>query len=167
MMAVILAAGEGTRMGKLTEKLSKVMLPIQGKPLLEYHINHLKKFGVTNFYINTHYLPESIMNYFHYGEKWGVHITYSYEKELYGTAGALQPFRHSLNESFILLFGDVFTTINVTQLENFHKKHQASMSIVVHPTTHPQDSDLVIIGDGNKIKNLYCKPHDVLPLTNL
>ena len=64
MKAVILCAGTGTRLGHLTENRPKVMLPINGKPLLEHHIDWLIRYGIRDFYVNLHYLPNVITDYF-------------------------------------------------------------------------------------------------------
>lgn len=79
--AVLLSAGLGTRMRALTEKMNipKVMTPLLGKPLLEWHIEALKKYRITEFFINLHYLPDAIQSYFGDGSKWGVKITYALE----------------------------------------------------------------------------------------
>ena len=67
--AVILSAGLGTRLRPLTDKMPKVMIPIAGKPLLEHNIEQFKKYGVSEFFINLHYLPDVVKNYFGNGSK--------------------------------------------------------------------------------------------------
>lgn len=165
MQVVILSAGEGTRLRPLTNTIAKVMVPINGKPLLEWSIEHLKKFGIKEFFINLHYLPDSITKYFGDGKKFGVKITYSNEEKLLGTGGALTNFKPFLNQTFLVLYGDVFTTLNVDNLLKFHLKNKADGTIVVRKTDHPQDSDLVDIGKGQKVKNFYFKPHKEIPNT--
>src|SRR3989344_6393127 len=105
MQAVILSAGVGTRLRPLTNTLPKVMVPIQGKPLLQWHIEHVRKFGIREILINLHYLPNIITDYFKDGEKFGVKIIYSYEEKLLGSGGALLPFKRFITDTFFLLYG--------------------------------------------------------------
>lgn len=166
MQAVILSAGEGTRLHPLTKNMPKVMVPIQGKPLLQWHIEHLKKFGINEIFINLHYLPNSITDYFKNGEDFGVKITYSYEKNLLGTGGALTQFKKKLNGTFFLLFGDVFTDINVAKLYDFHQTKKAQVTVVVTKTDHPVDSDLASFFPDMHLKKFHFKPHKRLPETS-
>jgi len=159
MKAVILAAGLGTRMQKVFSDIPKVILPIAGKPLLEHHINHLKKYGFDEFYINLHYFPEVIKNYFGDGQNFGVKIFYSYEPELLGTAGALVNFRKYLTETFIVVYGDIFTILNFEKMLKFHKQKKSQGTLLVHETDHPQDSDLVQVDKNRKIVRFFIYPH--------
>src|SRR3972149_10195068 len=90
MNAIILAAGKGERLKEITNSIPKPMITYKGKPILQYNIELCRKYGITNIYINLHHLPEVITDYFGSGEKFGVNIRYSYEKELLGTAGAVK-----------------------------------------------------------------------------
>lgn len=159
MKAVILAAGLGTRMQAVFPNIPKVMLPIGGKPLLEWAITHLKKFGFNEIYINLHFLPEKIKNYFGDGEKFGVKITYSFEPEILGTAGALVNFKKYLNETFTVVYGDVLTTLDFGKFLKFHQQKKSQATLLVHQTDHPEDSDLVRIDNKGKIIKFYLKPH--------
>lgn len=159
MKAIILSAGLGTRMQQAFPGIPKVMLPIGGKPLLEHHILHLKKFGFDEIFINLHYLPERIKNYFGDGKKFGVKITYSVEPEILGTAGALVNFKKYLTGTFAVIYGDVFTVLNFAKMLAFHKNKKSQATLLVHQTDHPQDSDLVKINKSGRILKFYLKPH--------
>ena len=113
MKAVLLAAGKGERLKPLTENLPKVMISINGKPILEYHIEMLANAGTTDVFINLHHLPEKIMEYFKDGKKWGLKIQYSYEPEILGTAGAVKKLEKELRPGpFLVIYGDNFLKIN-------------------------------------------------------
>lgn len=159
MKSVILSAGLGTRMQQAFPGIPKVMLPIGGKPLLEHHILHLKKFGFDEIFINLHYLPEKIKNYFGDGKKFGVKIIYSYEPKILGTAGALINFKKNLSDTFAVIYGDVFTVLNFAKMLAFHKNKKSQATLLVHQTDHPQDSDLVKINKAGRILKFYLKPH--------
>lgn len=159
MKAVILAAGLGTRMQKSFPNIPKVMIPIGGKPLLERSILHLKKYGFDEIYINLHYLPYKIKNYFGNGKKFGVKIIYSFEPQILGTAGALVNFKKYLTETFLVLYGDVFTILNLEKFLNFHRVKKGQATLLVHTTNHPEDSDLVKVNKEGRIVKFYLKPH--------
>jgi len=159
MKAVILSAGLGTRMQSEFPGIPKVMLPIDGKPILEHHVRNLKKFGFDEFYINLHYFPEVIKNYFGDGKKWGVEIIYSFEPEILGTSGALVNFKKYLTQTFVVLYGDVYTTLDFQKFLGFHKRKKSKATLLVHTTDHSEDSDLVKIDEEGKIIKLYLKPH--------
>src|SRR6185369_5050861 len=92
MKALILAAGLGTRLRPLTNTIPKCLVPIGGKPLLEYHLDSLSKHGIKDVLINTHYLPEQVEEYIAAYRKNHSHIsiTTCFEKELLGSAGTLK-----------------------------------------------------------------------------
>lgn len=156
--AVILCAGEGTRLRPLTERCPKVMLPIAGKPVLEHHLALFKRHGVVEIYINLHHLPEQIVSYFQDGRRFGVRITYSYEEELRGTAGALRGFRDRLNETFAVHYGDVMSELDITKMLAFHKGKGSVATLVVHPTNRPHDSDIVVLDASGRVTAVYHKP---------
>lgn len=159
MKAVILSAGLGKRMHGLFPNTPKAMIPINGRPILEHHIKHLKKFGVKKFYINLHHLPEAIKDYFGDGDEFGVEIKYSFETKLLGTSGALVNFKDEFNESFIVLYADIFTSLDFGKFIKFHKKNNSQATLLVHKTDHPSDSDFVVIDKKHRITNFYFSPH--------
>lgn len=159
MKAVILAAGLGTRMQKAYPGTPKVMLPVSGKPLLVHHITHLKKFGFDELFINLHYLPEKIKEFLGDGRKFGVEITYSFEPEILGTAGAFKNFKKYLDTTFVVLYGDIFTTLNFEKFLKFHKQKDSQATLLVHKTSHTHDSDLVEMDGDNRIIKFYTSPH--------
>jgi mannose-1-phosphate guanylyltransferase/phosphomannomutase len=162
--AIILSAGLGMRLRPITDNLPKVMVPIANKPLLEHHIEQLKKCGVSEIFINLHYLPEKIKEYFGNGEKWGVTIKYNFENSPLGTAGGIKGFEENLDESFFVIYGDVFSLVNYRKFsETFDEKEGAVGMEIIGSTDHPRDSDLAEVADDLKFLKIYCKPHKELP----
>lgn len=134
MKAIVLCAGYGTRLGDLTREIPKPMLPLGGKPLLEYTLRYLARNGFSEIGINLHFLPEQITDYFGAGERYGVSITYSHEPVLLGTAGAvkkLEPWLADV-EDFLVLYGDILIDQNLTDLWSFHRKKQAMATLLLH-----------------------------------
>lgn len=159
MKAVILAAGLGTRMQKAFPFIPKPLLPIKGKPLIQDQIEHLKRFGIQDFYINLHFQSTKIKDFLGNGHKLGVNITYSFEKEILGTSGALNNFKKYLDGTFVVLYGDILTRVDINKFLLFHKNNKSQASLLIHKTDHPQDSDLIKIDNNNQIKNIYSSPH--------
>ena len=165
--AVLLSAGFGVRMRVITENMNipKVMIPLLGKPLLEWHIEILKKHGISEFFINVHYLPDAIKSYFGDGSKWGVKITYVLEEpDILGTAGGIKNFDGVLGEYFFVLYADTFYEIDYERLINFYFSKKDAIGIgTVRLTDHPQDSDLAVLDDDSKVARLLLKPHKEFP----
>lgn len=156
--AVILCAGAGTRLRPFTERCPKVMLPLNEKPLLERHIEWLKRYGISEVYINLHYLPQAITSYFGDGSRFEVRIIYSFERKLRGTAGALNGFRDHLDETFLLHYGDVYSELDVLKMLRFHRRMNATATLAVHSTNHPHDSDIVALDEHSRVSSVHHKP---------
>ncbi len=105
--AVILAAGEGTRMRPLTYTRPKVMLPIANRPILEHLLIEMREAAVSEFIFIVGYHDEQIRDYFGDGSKWGVHIQYNSQRKQLGTADALRQVEGLLNENFMMINGDI------------------------------------------------------------
>ncbi len=159
MKAVILAAGLGTRMQQDFPHIPKSMLLFNEKPLIQDQIEHVKKFGVKDFFINLHFWASKIKDFLGDGHNFGVNITYSFEKELLETSGALTNFKNCLDQTFIVLYGDIFTRVDFNKFLKFHKDKNSQATLLVHTTNHPQDSDLVKIDRDARIVKIFISPH--------
>lgn len=156
MKVIILAAGLGTRLKPLTDKLPKVMLTVGTKPVLEHLINLCCFHGLTDIILSTHYLPEKISSYFQDGTKFNVRLTYSHETTRFGSAGALKLAEPLLmNETFIVLNGDVLTNVNLTEMIKFHRYKNGLATFLVHKTDHPYDSDVVEFDSSGLITKFF------------
>ena len=158
--AVILAAGKGTRLREVSGLKPKVMMDVDGLPLLERHILWLREYGVERLFINLHWMPEAITDHFGDGSRLGVSIHYSREAELAGTAGALRGFRSGLDETFLVHYGDVYSELDVAAMARRHREAEADATLAVHPSSHPHDSDIVEIDADDRITALHHKPGD-------
>lgn len=159
MKAIILAGGKGTRLLPLTELIPKPMVILCGKPLLQYQIELLRNNGFTEITLIVNYLGEKIRDYFQDGTKFGVKIDYIFETEPLGTAGTIRQIAENLHEEFLILYGDLLLNIDLKTLVRFHKKHNGIGTLVVHPNNHPEDSDLLEVGNNDIITSIYSKPH--------
>ena len=134
MKAVILSGGLGTRLGHLTKNCPKPLLKIQNLSIIEWQIISLKKVGVNELLINLHYLAENIKDYLGDGTKFDIKIKYIFQPILNGTAGGVKIFQNQLiNEKpFFVLYGDILTNENLSDLILCHNENQADCSIYVH-----------------------------------
>lgn len=151
MQAVIMAGGKGTRLATVTKNIPKPMVPIEGKPLLEYQIENLKENGVKNIILIVGHLGDVIRDHFGDGSAFDVNISYFVEETPLGTAGALAKIKDRLENTFFLVFGDLFININYDRFLSFHQEKGALISLFAHPNSHPYDSDIIITDDKSRV----------------
>lgn len=152
-VAVIMAGGKGSRLRSITnDEIPKPMVPVDGKPLLEYQVEALKEYGIKKIIMIVGHLGEKIMDHFKDGKDFGVDIDYIVEKEPLGTAGAFYYLKDKTDaKDFLLIFGDVFFDIDFDRMEDFHFKNAALTTLLAHPNGHPYDSDLIQTDDNGKV----------------
>lgn len=158
--AVIMAGGQGTRLGNLVLEIPKPMVKVGDKPILERQIDNLKQDGIVNITIVVGYLGDVIKDYFKDGKDFGVNINYISETEPLGSAGSLFYLKDKFNDDFILLFGDLIESVNFNKMLEFHKTNQALITLFSHPNAHPFDSDLLIVDSSNVVTGMDSK-HNV------
>jgi mannose-1-phosphate guanylyltransferase len=182
MKAMILAAGQGTRVRPLTYDLPKPMIPIIGKPVMEYLIEHLAKYGVNEIMINVSYLHERIEEYFGEGQRFGVQIGYSFEgytndhgdvvpKPL-GSAGGMkkiQDFGGFFDETTIVLCGDAIIDLDIKSAVFEHKKKGALASVITRevPWDKVSDYGVVVTDDDGRVVSFQEKPSQEEAVSNL
>lgn len=157
-----MAGGKGKRLRDVISDIPKPLVPISGRPLLDYIIDHLKRNGCDNIIICTGYLSDKIKEHVKKSD-YGVPVRLSKEDKPLGTAGALHQVKNFLDEDFLVLFGDIFTTMDIAKLLRFHLGNRADCTLVVRKTEHPLDSNLVTINKNWTVKKLYFKPHKIIP----
>lgn len=149
MKTVIMAGGKGTRISAIANDVPKPMIKIAGKPILEHEIRCLKEQGFTDIIITVSYLGNIIMDYFGDGKKFGVNISYYYEKEPLGNAGALFKIKDQLTDVFLLLNADAAFNIDFNRFVNYHYHKGGIATLFTHPNSHPYDSGLLITDKTN------------------
>lgn len=158
MIAMVLCAGYGTRLGHLTRDIPKPMLPIQGRPLLEYTLRYLAKQGIEKIVINLHFMPEKIQSCFGDGSDFDVEITYSYEEKPLGTAGGPRKVAHVLSQSadFLLLYGDLLIDQELAPMIAVHRKRRAFATLLLHQ--RHRSNSLVCMDASNRILAFIERP---------
>jgi mannose-1-phosphate guanylyltransferase len=167
MKAVILVGGEGTRLRPLTCNTTKAMVPVLNKPFLEHLLGYLKGHDITDIILALSYLPERIRDYFGDGAKMGVRLSYLIEEEPLGTAGAVKNAEKYLNESFLMLNGDIFTDLDITAMIDFHRQRRAAATIAVTPVDDPTAYGLIETDDKGRISRFTEKPSREEVTTNM
>lgn len=126
--AVILASGEGVNLRPFTYEIPKPLIPVNGKPLLEYGIALLRQHGISDIVITISHLGEKIKTHFGDGSKSGVRITYVEETKPSGTAGALKAAQSHVGDApFVLLYGDVLVNLDVSDFLQNHQQLKAAV----------------------------------------
>ena len=157
MDALLLSAGLGTRLRPFTKDLPKCLMPVSGRPLIDYWLLNLKMSGFNRVFVNTHWKHKIVENYL-LGEDFGLEIVLMYEPELLGTAGTirtLDKFRE--RQSILLAHADNFCDVNLLKLIRFHKRHSVSISMVTFETDNPQDCGIVVHDKSNLVTEFYEK----------
>jgi len=158
MKVVILAGGKGTRLRPYTTVFPKPLMPIDDKPILEIIIRQLKSQGLKDIIITVGYLGELIMNFFGDGSKFGVNIEYSREEQPLGTAGGLGLIKDSLTDTFLMINGDTLTTLNYTELIDYHNRNGSIGTIALKRREVYVDFGIVDLGNENTIRDYIEKP---------
>lgn len=142
MKAMILAAGRGKRMMPLTEHTAKPMLKVHNKPLIQYHVEALKKAGITEIVINLAWCGDSISEYFGDGSQFGVTITYSQEPtEGLETLGGIVNALPLLSEQFIVVNGDIYTDYDFSSLRQLQMLPIEAHLVLVENPPHNETGD--------------------------
>ena len=150
MRAVIMAGGRGTRIASVRGDVPKPMIPVCGKPILQYQIENLKASGISDITLVTGHLGSVVRDYFGDGSAFSVNISYFEETSPLGTAGAL--FRMpELTEDFILMCGDLVLDLDFGRFIAFHRSKGALASLVAHPNSHPYDSSLLVADSDGRV----------------
>lgn len=132
MKTLILAAGKGTRLRPITNFIPKPMVPIHGKPLLEWILLYLISHGLREYVMAVSYFAEQIKNYFGDGSRWDVNIQYSTGPSPAGKAGEIWRAKDLIageENQFLVVPGDTISHLNYNELITFHKSHSGLVSV--------------------------------------
>jgi mannose-1-phosphate guanylyltransferase len=158
-IGIILAGGFGTRLSPLTDHTPKPLLMLGNKPIVQYTIDLMKKFGVKKIYLSVGHKADQIKEYFGNGEKIGIEIDYLVETEPLGTAGPLKlaKERNILNKTFFMSNGDEIRDINLHEMYDSHKNNNATATIALTKVDDPSTFGVANL-EGSKILEFVEKP---------
>ncbi len=152
MQALILAGGAGTRLRPVLSELNKPMAPVAGKPFLEYLLLQLKKYEIHGVVLCVGYKADLIQSYFDRGDRWGIQISYSYEREFLGTGGALKLAENLVHEEdFFVMNGDSLFDIDLHGLMRYHREMKARATVALAHVEDTQRYGLVGVNESGRI----------------
>jgi mannose-1-phosphate guanylyltransferase/mannose-1-phosphate guanylyltransferase/phosphomannomutase len=162
MRAMVLAAGLGTRLRPLTYEITKPMVPVLDRPVMEHIVDLLDRHGIDRIIANLHYFPDSIREYF------GDRIEYRFEEELLGTAGGVRACAEFFgDEPFLVISGDALTDIDLTALAARHRESGGVATLAVKKVPDTREYGVVLHDRDGRITGFQEKPAPEEALSDL
>ena len=158
MQALILAGGKGTRLHPYTTVIPKPLMPVGDYPILEIIIRQLKLAGVEEVILAVGHMTQLFQAFFQDGERFGVKISYSFESEALGTAGPIALVIDRFSDDFLVLNGDLLTTLSYRNLFRYHKEMKAAATIGMYPREVNIDFGIIESNEENRLVRYVEKP---------
>ena len=157
MKAIVLAGGKGTRLAPYTKVIPKPLMPIGDMPILEVLLRQVKMAGVDEVVLTVGHMAELLRAFFQNGERMALPIRYSYEEKPLGTAGPLKQIE-GIDDDFLVMNGDVLTTLKFADLVDCHRKSGAIMTLAVYPRHVKIDLGVLHLNDHSEVTDYIEKP---------
>ncbi|MFA6354054.1 MAG: nucleotidyltransferase family protein [Candidatus Paceibacterota bacterium] len=166
--ALILAGGQGTKMRPFTYEMPKAMIPVNGRPVLEYTIENLRRFDVREIIVSIGHQGAKIKQYFGDGSKFGVKITYLDQgKSEVGTAAPIFQAKKIIGENpFFIYYGDVLANIDLADMVDFHISNAAVATMALTSVNKSADWGAVRV-QGSRVYSFLEKPNQRKDLSNI
>jgi mannose-1-phosphate guanylyltransferase len=166
MKAFLLAAGKGTRLRPLTINTPKCLVPICGKPLIEYWFDLFELYGIDEVLVNTSHLAEKVEHYMN-GQARDFGITLVNEETLLGSGGTIKKNRDFIKgeECFFILYADNLTNINLNKMLEFHKENNKNFTLALFKVPNPHECGIVEIDENSSVTSFVEKPEN--PISDL
>lgn len=151
--AFVLGAGLGSRLNKLTEKLPKPMIPVFGKPLIEYAFDHLNALGINQFIVNTHHCARAYTDHFKNNHYKKTPITFTHEPVLLDTGGGIDNVSELLSpDPFIVYNGDILTDLPIINLINHHSNNENLVTLALR--TNGEGKHIALDSESGKVTDI-------------
>ena len=168
MRAMILAAGLGTRMRPLTDHLPKALVPVAGRPLIEYALRFVQFHGIEDVVVNLHHLGDRIRNTLGDGSTYGLRIRYSPEDPILDSGGAIKQAQPLLDGApFLVLNADTILDFDLTDFLAAHRRAGALATLLLRPNPDPQRFGLIETDRRSLIRRIRGEPHDMIATEEL
>jgi len=158
MQAMVLAGGKGTRLQPYTTVLPKPLMPVCNYPILEIIVRQLKRAGVEEIILAVGHLSHLVQAFFQNGERFGVNIRYSLEDQPLGTAGPIALAMDQLQDQFLVMNGDLLTTLNYAKMFEFHLSHGGAATLGLYQREVKIDFGVIESSDNGQLQNYIEKP---------
>jgi len=167
MKAFLLAAGIGSRLRPLTDRMPKCLVPIGGEPLLGIWLRQLRRHGVSAVLINTPHLAEQVRDYVQTPAAAGLDIRLFHEPALLGSAGTVAANRDFVagEESFLIVYADNLTNLDLPAMQRFHDRRRSEFTLGLFETAQPSQCGIVVCDADGRVREFQEKP--ATPKSNL
>ena len=166
MKAMVLAAGQGTRLRPTTDRTPKALVPVAGRPMIEYALLLLRHYDIKDIVINLHHFGEQIESRLGDGRALGLKINYSRETELLDTGGGLLKAKSFLHDgAFIVINTDALIDLNLAALIDFHDKNNAAVTLVLRPDIRADDYGSMDIDASGRICRFLDSQAPIAPVS--
>lgn len=166
LKAIIMAGGKGTRLRPITYSIPKPLIPIAGRPCINYNMDSFYSAGIKDFIITTGYKFQSLITGVLESKHPDQNVIFSVEKEPAGTAGSVKLVENFIDDTFIVGSGDVLQDFNIKEILDFHRKKESKMTIVLTTVSDPTQYGIAEISD-DKIVRFLEKPSPGKAFSNL
>ncbi|HVG37533.1 MAG TPA: nucleotidyltransferase family protein, partial [Thermoplasmata archaeon] len=167
MKAVVLAGGEGTRLKPLTYKRPKPLIPIAGRPCIDYVLRSLAASGFHEIIVTTAYLSDTLIKSIGDGLDYNASIVYSFEENPAGTAGAVRRVGMFIDDTFLVAMGDILCDVDFKALYDFHKRKGGVVTIALTDVEDPTQFGIVGLDSKGRIQKFKEKPRKEEAFSNL
>jgi len=168
--ALLLAGGRGSRLRPLTDTVPKCLVPIAGRPLLDYWLESLARAGIREALVNTHHLAQQVRRHLAgAGKESGVRLVESYEPELLGSAGTIRANRSWVDDAdeCLIVYADNFSEVDLGELLAFHRAHPEALTMMLFHAGDPKSCGIVELDDAGRVTSFVEKPeHPASDLAN-
>lgn len=158
MKAIVLAGGEGQRLRPLTQSRPKPLLPIAGRPCVDFVLRSLVNSGVKELMITTAYMSDRLIRAIAEGLGYDASIVYSFEGTPAGTAGSVKRVADFIDDTFVVAMGDVLVDLDVRPLIDFHRRHKSVATIALTEVEDPTEYGIAGLGKDGRIERFKEKP---------
>jgi NDP-sugar pyrophosphorylase family protein len=156
--AMVLAAGEGTRLRPLTETRAKPVIPVLDRPLIGHTLRLLARYGIEEVGVNLHHLPGQVREVVGDGGRYGLSVRFSFEEELLGTAGAVKRMESLFDEDFFVIYGDNFLSIDLGALADLYAAKRCDALIGLFRSADPSSCGIVERDAERRVTRFIEKP---------
>jgi mannose-1-phosphate guanylyltransferase len=163
--ALVTAAGVGSRLRPITDTIPKALVPVGGRPLLDYWMDRLAAAGISDVLVNTHHLPEQIRSYIfrinaegHLGHRFHMHETY--EPTLLGSAGTIAANRAWADnaDEVLIIYSDNLSGADLREMLHYHRSHTDPVTMLLFHAAEPKRCGIAEMDDRNRIVSFIEKP---------
>lgn len=160
--AVLLAGGLGTRLQPITNTIPKCLVPINGRPLLDYWFDAIREAGIREVLINTHHLPDQVRRYLEQKRREGFDVVEAWEPELLGSAGTIRANAGfgTDAEHVVIIYADNLSTVNLAAFLEFHRSHDDPFSMLLFRSANPSACGIATLDGENRITEFIEKPKE-------